>query len=79
MDTDTLLAGGGVSGGIIAIVLLLYRVFLSKKSKCHTEIGGITLDVSTTPESTNEKPIITIDNPLPHEGRISGKHDAVGE
>jgi len=76
MDLETLLAGGGVSGGVIAVVLLLYRIFGSKKSKCHTEIGGVILDVNTAPGEPEKNTVITVDNPIKHERHISSSEDA---
>jgi len=44
-DTQSLLAGGGVAGSIVTLILVAYRLLCSSKSKCHGEMNGMVLDI----------------------------------
>lgn len=49
MEIETVAAGSGITGAIIAALLLVYRIFFSKKSRCHGEFNGVVVDIRRDP------------------------------
>lgn len=54
-DLNTLLAGGGISGAVITLVLILYRILFAKKSACRGEVNGYVIDIHRQDQETAQE------------------------
>jgi len=55
MDAGNMIAGGGVSGGIVAVLYVLYKCCYRRKF--HSKCCGATMDVDGGAPSPTEQPV----------------------